>query len=240
MIETSLQLRTIPLTQFAGYFEYALEEHEVQPSDNWFDVGLSNLGFTNIYGFWNLNPTPKITGTRKKEGKRILEIYIEPSRDKHMHLRSVYTVVNWLKDVGGLFKGLTLFGTLLVMIRKQIRGDPFKLFLIDNIFKTDGEKKDKNDRKEPFIDIETQQPPDSPTLSEKKRTFLSDIKDRKRYKVPPFICYGCCRPQKKVIDIRLERMYQELDIVRFIKQQKQVRLAMKTIFTRLQYYLLLN
>ena len=58
--------------------------------------------------------------------------------------------------------------------------------------------------------------------------------------MPGFCCYNCCRPQKKVIEKRLNAMYQELDIVRFIKSQKQVRLALKTIFTRLEYILLLN
>ena len=46
MIENSMILMSIPLTKFAGYFEYELQEHEVQPNDNWFDMGFWNLRLT--------------------------------------------------------------------------------------------------------------------------------------------------------------------------------------------------
>ena len=67
------------------------------------------------------------------------------------------------------------------------------------------------------------------------------IKGRKPY-VMPFVLCSCFRPkkQKALLKKRLDRMMEELDVVRFIRLQKQARFAVKTIFSRFQLWLLQN
>ena len=63
--------------------------------------------------------------------------------------------------------------------------------------------------------------------------FVEKIKGRKPY-VMPFVLCSCFRPkkQKALLKKRLDRMTEELDVVRFIRLQKQARFAVKTIFSR--------
>ena len=71
--------------------------------------------------------------------------------------------------------------------------------------------------------------------------IVSKIKSRKTYIMPQKCCW-CMRPkkQREIIKKRLSRMTEELDVVRFIRLQKQARFAVKTIFSRLQLWLLQN
>ena len=46
-------------------------------------------------------------------------------------------MLNWIRDFGGLYKGLSIFGSLLLWMRDKIRGDVFTHVLAKRLFKTD-------------------------------------------------------------------------------------------------------
>ena len=52
-----------------------------------------------------------------------------------MYTRSIYTILDLLGDVGGLFDGLFRIGSILIYIYGLIFGDPLRSNLLKNIFK---------------------------------------------------------------------------------------------------------
>ena len=54
-----------------------------------------------------------------------------------MHTRQIYSYLDWIGDIGGLVDGLKLLGALLVFVAKLLIGNPFKIFILQRLYKSD-------------------------------------------------------------------------------------------------------
>ena len=54
-----------------------------------------------------------------------------------MHKRSIYTVLDLLGDIGGLFDALKAIFSIFLSINFAMRGNPIEEFLLELIFKSD-------------------------------------------------------------------------------------------------------
>jgi len=57
------------------------------------------------------------------------------SPDRLNHYRKTYTALDWMGDVGGLYKGLLIVGLCIVQIDIWIRGNQLHEFLLEKVFK---------------------------------------------------------------------------------------------------------
>ena len=136
--------------------------------------------------------------------------------------REVYSFLDWLGDVGGLKDALFMIGVFILFIHVVIRGNRLEAWLIESYFrKPSVNEKEKGDA----------------SLQAK----IDQIKERIPYKLTNRCCY-CLRSikEKRIIDKGIDRTFNELEVDQFIRQQKQMRVAMKVLFTKLELYLLRN
>ena len=61
--------------------------------------------------------------------------------------RSIYTGLDLIGDIGGLFDGLKGFGSLIVSLYFSICGDPMSVFLLSSVFIKD--TRNMNEKKAP-------------------------------------------------------------------------------------------
>ena len=106
----------------------------MEANDSWY-------GFQSIRKFFNINNEPLLKSSYDSE--YVFSIYIELSRNRHVYTRSVYALATWVKDFGGLHKGLYLIGNMFMFLRNKVRGDILRSFLAKHAFKKDrGQQQD--------------------------------------------------------------------------------------------------
>ena len=113
------------------------------------------------------------------------------SKDRQVNTRSIYSVLDWLGDVGGLFDALMYLGHMTMFIYfKFIGGDPIYDFLSRTLFK----RESRTARHE------------SGTLE-----AIDRLKSRKRLRVSTFMC---CRRSKerRVLERAKGRIDAELNL----------------------------
>ena len=60
------------------------------------------------------------------------------SSDREVNTRSIYTLLDWLGDIGGLLDALKYIGQMLMFpFFKFVRGDPISHGLVTSLFKRD-------------------------------------------------------------------------------------------------------
>ena len=77
---------------------------------------------TNEETWFNLEKSDFSWPAADKE-TNFFELTIGVSTDLKVFKRSIYTVLDWLGDIGGLLDALRTFGGIFVFLHTQIRGD---------------------------------------------------------------------------------------------------------------------
>ena len=70
----------------------------------------------------------------------LIEFQFDISPDRQVYHRSIYTVLDWLGDIGGLYDALHIIGALLMLSHSIIRGDQLEAFLLRSVFKREVKK----------------------------------------------------------------------------------------------------
>jgi len=141
------------------------------------------------------------------------------SSEDTLHLRSIYTLLDMLKDVGGLLNLLTILGLGLMFIYNCVAGDALESTLMHALF--------KKEKRTPQVA--------GPDLIENFNSILS----RRRIIIP--YC-GCLRSSRqRSLDTKgWKRIEQELDIVEFVKTQMRAKVVMKALLTPVERFLVRN
>ena len=71
---------------------------------------------------------------RPQDDESDVKIYFIHSGDIMNHRRSIYTVLDWLGDVGGLSDALTSIGPVLIFIYTWITGNALDIALVRLVF----------------------------------------------------------------------------------------------------------
>ena len=144
-----------------------------------------------------------------------MDMRIELSPDSKKFTRSIYTVLDWLGDVGGLFDALKALGSTFIFIHAYIRGREFEIYLLNRLYKMEKESSMVKD------------------VAIKSDDHLTRIKS-----LAPFTLrnayFHCLRSkkEKRTISKGINRALRELDVENFIRMQMQVKIALKTLFTK--------
>ena len=128
-LQQSIISKRIPLSQFEGQTEYELKEHIVESSEGIF--GLS----TEVKSFYTLDPSQRPSS--KRQGDQLLKINIGLSPDRQIWSRKVKNVLIWIKNFGGLIKGLSILGSTMIWCLNKFFGDRFSYIISKRLFKTD-------------------------------------------------------------------------------------------------------
>ena len=142
--------------------------------------------------------------------------------DTVTEMRTIYGVFDFLGDVGGLLDLLQLFAGMLVQFFAWLFGSNLNFFLIENLFKRDQKRK-------PELSFNRESDP-----------VLEQVRQRSQARITR--CNIFLRDHKSALMSRkgTKSIEKELDIVRFIRRQKMYEVALKTLFTRLDLFLIKN
>ena len=129
--------------------------------------------------------------------------------------RSVYTFWDFLADVGGLYGSLTELAYPLLWISSLIFGSNLDKFLIESLFKL-----------QKSVDIS-------------KLTLNGYIHKRKSFKVK-FCNFLCDLKNRRIENKAMHLANDQLDIVDFLQHQMVSKVAIRTLFSKVERYLLAN
>ena len=136
------------------------------------------------------------------------------SPDTTLHSRSIYTVWDFLGDVGGLFDMIRLLTQPIVTLSSALLGTGLHRFLISALFK-----------------IERRQKPEE--------HFITHIRKRKPFHIQ--LCSWLCSQRNKRYQSKAEDIIaNELDIVNFLKHQMINTIQLRLQFTKFERFLLRN
>ena len=147
------------------------------------------------------------------------ELNFSVNSDKIIHKRTKYSALDWLGDIGGLYDGLFHLFSAIMYIYRTIVGSPLNSYLVRTLFKR-----------------ETKEIPEH----EDVEATVTRIKQRESYFYSQLCSFLRRRREKKMFDKGVDRAMKELEIEHFIRSQKEIRIAIKAIFTRLERFLMQN
>ena len=139
------------------------------------------------------------------------------SPESTIYSRSVYTVWDWLGDLGGLYGTLYLMGSYIVKLTSYIAGDSLTLQLIENLYKFEAPTKRRDNR-----DI-------SKWITHRRPAKLS------------YCTWLRCFQNRKTVGLQKvaeDQITKELDIVTFLKHQMIDKIERRLIFSRMDRYLM--
>ena len=146
-----------------------------------------------------------------------IQLYLYPFKTKHS--RQIYTALDWLGDVGGLLDGMKFFGGILIPIYSFFIGDPLSAFIINSTYKRDSRRINQV-----FIAQENQ-------------PRIDRIHNLRNFRTLP--CIRCrSKKEQRILGRALQRTEKILEIDHFVRTMMQVRIALKTIFTKTERYLI--
>ena len=121
-----------------------------------------------------------------------------------------------LGDIGGLVDGLRLCGYMLVALCQFLLGNPLNRFLVDSLFKRES---------------------NSPASTGSLKSRIKHLEARR-----PYFTASCFRRAKeeRMMKEGLARASKELELDEFIRLQKKLRVMLKTMYTRLERFMLTN
>ena len=71
-----------------------------------------------------------------QDNYNVFQTKLRLSRDREVNTRSIYTVLDWLGDVGGLVDALQYIGKFVMFLYfKLVSEDPITHFLVTSLFK---------------------------------------------------------------------------------------------------------
>ena len=145
------------------------------------------------------------------------------SKDVELYKRQIYTILDLLGDVGGLLDALKAFGSLLITLWFWLTGDPVSQFLIESIFKKEGKTKRKEEQG--INDLH----------------YFRALAHRKPFKLSRnfFVCLRNHK-EKRIIEKSMQIVEKELEVDHFIKTMMQIRIMLKTLFTKTELFLINN
>lgn len=100
----------------------------------------------------------------------IFVLYIQLDKVLRSTERTIYSGIDVISDIGGLFEGLYFFGRIIVGFFTLIVGNPLNAFLTDSLFKS--EEFTINDRKKTEIERIA-------SRTKFKSQYFSSLRDRK-------------------------------------------------------------
>ena len=103
----------------------------MESEETW--MGL-NFQAPNTGGWYNLAQEPFfVTKTRIDDDFFSLLIFLSPERI--MYKRSIYSILDWIGDIGGLFDGLQFIGSIIMGCYYLFRANSLNAFLYRRVFK---------------------------------------------------------------------------------------------------------
>ena len=134
--------------------------------------------------------------------------------------RSIYNALDFLGDVGGLFSILVDFGKILISIPVFILGTGANKFLTENLFKQSEDHSKTTLDDKPLEAISARQPVHLNASSS---------------------IWGCRNSRyKRLTNAADDCISKELDIVTFLKKQMMQSIALSTLFTKTERFLIKN
>ena len=82
----------------------------MESEEDWIGLGIRS----NTKTWFKLKDEPEQKKARLKYGP--LELHILLSPDKHIYKRQIYSGIDWMGDVGGVFSALNIVGLVIVHI----------------------------------------------------------------------------------------------------------------------------
>ena len=140
-------------------------------------------------------------------------------------MRSIYTFLGVLGDIGGLKEALSQIASLILFLKFLLFGNPMHEYMLEKLFfrnpkqiLDDGEPKLKS--------------------NEDKVAYL---KQRTPFKFTKtfFMCMRS-EKEKRMIDTGVSRIEQRLEIGKFMKMQMKMTIALKHMFTQAERFLIRN
>ena len=139
-----------------------------------------------------------------------------------MHQRSIYTFFDWLRDFGGVYAALHLFGCIFMTLYTFIISSPMTSLLIDSLFKRGNNKRVGRTNS-----------------SNASKSDFEIIKDRLTYKQRSCtICRN--KKEKRMLAKAKQRTNQLLEIDKIIRTQMLVHVGFKMLFSKAERFLLRN
>ena len=198
-------------------YHLQLQQQVVESEEHWVGLG---LGSSNEGVWWNFKD-----GLTYLEAVRaptnFFEITFSLDLDRKVYKRSIYTVLDWLGDVGGLFDALKGLGTLFFIVYSFICGDQLEVFLLETVYK----RENKTNHLYKSFDM----PEFDRILNRTPFTLTSKF----------FHCLRS-RKEKRIIDKGMSRANKELEVDHFIRTQKRVKVALQVLLTKVDGFLLRN
>ena len=151
----------------------------------------------------------------------LFELKFGLSSDVSYYNRQIYTGLDLLGDIGGLYDALKSFGVIFIIAYDFIFGSVFEQHLLSKVFLMDQSK--SGAKKE----------------NKYERTALNDLKKMKPFKIAQRI-FRCqqTKQERKMIEYGLERLNNEMEIDKFIKLQMKIRIALRVLFTKTENFLI--
>ena len=142
------------------------------------------------------------------------------SADVQKYNRQIYSGLDWLGDVGGLVDGLRLCGYMLVAFLQFLLGNPLNRFLIESLFKREA---------------------NASVSTSSLKTRIKHLRARIPFSIS-LTNSTCLRKakEKRMLREGLTRASKELELDEFIKLQKNLRVTLRTLFTKLERFMLVN
>merc|ERR1712060_556333 len=99
------------------------KEHTVESEESW--SGL-NLQEPVMHKWYAMEPEDFVVGRSKSH---MFQAKLRLSKDRIAYTRQIYTVLDWLGDIGGLLDALTYIGQMIMFVYFHfIQGDPISYF----------------------------------------------------------------------------------------------------------------
>ena len=93
-----------------------------------------NFQAPNTGSWYNLAKEPFfVTKTRIDDDVFSLLIFLSP--DRIMYKRSIYSILDWIGDIGGLFDGLQFIGSIIMGCYYLFRANSLNAFLFRSVYK---------------------------------------------------------------------------------------------------------
>ena len=151
---------------------------------------------------------------------------IQMSLDIVNHNRSIYSFLDLLGDVGGLFSILLSLSQIIVSMAAFIFGISYENHLVKNIFKRD------------TFQLPFEAPDHSNNAIELNN--LAKVEHGGRKSFLNYLCFRRKIERRKLLQTAATQIDKELEIGYFIRKQMTVNIVLKTLFTQTERFLIKN
>ena len=93
-----------------------------------------NFQAPNTGSWYNLAKEPFFV-TKTRRGDDVFSLLIFLSPDRIMYKRSIYSILDWIGDIGGLFDGLQFIGSIIMGCYYLFSANSLNAFLFRSVYK---------------------------------------------------------------------------------------------------------